>query len=130
MFLLFGLALKSALLLAAVGAAAGYGVYALITRVDDRVEGRRKSAVDISNYMTDIGLPHTSEFFKNYAVGDYDGAYREMSTIASILRDPKQRATVLEGVVSRHLADAVQAKDELRIAQYAKMLGLEVPIGS
>lgn len=75
-------------------------------RKDNEIEERRKKAADISAYFKGIGMSHTSAFFRDYSVGDYDGMWVEAKAAIGILENETQRnAQELE--VAKRLAAEV-----------------------
>lgn len=60
-------------------------------RLDDRIERRRETAIEVHAFFADLGLEHTSDFVKHYAIGDYDGMARDFVQIAKIVANPEKR---------------------------------------
>lgn len=102
-----------------IGVLALLGVFvgAYIFRRDTEKEGRRRKAIDIAAFFTEIGLDHVGEFFKAYAVGDYSGMWTEASMILRIIGSPDTRKATLrklrETLIRNAMADPV-SKAELK----------------
>jgi hypothetical protein len=94
---------------------AGAALVKLLFRKDTEIENRRKNAVDLATELKALGLPHTSEFFKCYGVGDYSGMIKEGHTIVQILKSPGMREAVLDDIVLRRLQEIRDKPDKVKL---------------
>jgi hypothetical protein len=66
----------------------------------NRVEKRRKWALDLAEGCAKMGLADLATAAKDYAVGDYAGFVKEVVSFAKDVKDPKKRAQLLEEAVT------------------------------
>lgn len=103
------LAMVAGVSVAAVGALAYY-------RFDDKRERRRETAIEVHAFFAELGLEHTSDFVKHYAIGDKDGMAKDFVQIAKIVANPEKR--LLETRKAALKVIAGMADDD---AEYAKV---------
>jgi len=96
------------LIMTAVAAAlAGYVAY----QVDEKIEDKRRHALDIGQWATENGLEWIARLMNAYGIGDKSGMARELADLYKIFRDDKLRQTAFAKVLDRQLAIALADPD-------------------
>lgn len=70
----------------------------LIFRIDTRVEGLKKGALEYRDWCKELGLGFTADFLTNFAVGDKSGMIAGITQGINAMRDETQRMAVLQRV--------------------------------
>lgn len=77
----------------------------LFVSVDNRVEDRRRKAIEIAGKLRGAGFTRLPVFFEDYAVQDYSGMLRALKDLHDVLSDDAQRRQELERVLRLLLTD-------------------------
>lgn len=77
----------------------------LVIGMDNRVEDRRKKAIEVAGKLRGAGFTRLPAFFEDYAVGDISGMIKELKSLHDVLSDPVQRAAELDKVLKLLLTD-------------------------
>ena len=91
------------ILVVAGGAAAAFFGAKAVGGVDNRVEDRRRHAVELAAWAKSNGLGILSELLTNYAVGGYGEVVGNIRQIVGILRDPEEGPATIRRFVKVQL---------------------------
>jgi hypothetical protein len=103
------------LLIAVAAVAAAFFGARFLYQQDTAVEDRRRAALKMASALKSKGLTRVSDFFEDYAVGDYSGMLKKLKDAAVVLSHDAALQDEFEGVFDKLLAealtDAATAKD-------------------
>lgn len=69
----------------------GFGAYFITKtglKVDDRIEERRRLAIQLAQWTSANGLPAVSQLLSSYAVSDYSGVVSQVRSLSDIISNP------------------------------------------
>jgi hypothetical protein len=89
-------------------------VVAWLSRVDTKIEKRRKAASDTARVLESLGLKLVPAMLANYSVGDYDGFCADLYHIAQVLQNPVETARLVGDVFYAQLPLRLAGGDEER----------------
>jgi hypothetical protein len=100
----------------------------------NRVEKRRKHAVDLMKLMNQWGMTWFADLFEDYAVGDYSGIAVKIREVVETVRSDQAMVARLEEVamkVAHYVADndATRARAMLDILNQGKALAAQTAAG-
>jgi hypothetical protein len=87
----------------------------------NRVEKRRKHAVDLMKLMNQWGLTWFADLFEDYAVGDYSGIAVKIKEIVQTVRSDEAMIAKL-GEVAKKVAAYYAQNDATKAAELQKIL--------
>jgi len=95
-------------------------------RKDDKIEGRRKEAVKIAQFLREqVGLEIMPRFFTDYAVGDYSGMWAEAKSALSVLDSPDLRDATIRRSLDTMLKQRLN--DPQEVARLAELVAKAKP---
>lgn len=97
----------------------------LIFRVDNRVEGLKKGALEYRDAAQSLGLTFIADFLRNFAVGDKSGMIAGMAQGINALRDEDQRVATVRRVFKASAQILWDKSPELRRFVREELLKLE-----
>lgn len=83
----------------------------LLFKVDTKIENRRKRAIDLSNLLASKGFKDLPELLKDYAVGDYSGAFEKVEYLWAKYSDPATSNGAVSELLEKLLKQALDNPD-------------------
>lgn len=87
-------------------------------RKDERIEDKRRHAIEIAQELSKEGLEHIPALLTDYAVGDYSGMFNRVRSWYDFLRDDDNRRAFFLKFLRRQLEQAMA--DESRRGEILK----------
>jgi len=95
----------------------------------NRVEKRRKHAVDLMKLMNQWGLTWFADLFEDYAVGDYSGIAVKIKEIVQTVRSDEAMIAKL-GEVAKKVATYYAHNDPTKAAELQKILAVATTVST
>jgi Tfp pilus assembly protein PilO len=90
-------------------------------RRDDKLEQRRKDAIEVIGLLKKYGWDQTAEVVTCYVSEDWTGVYNEIKALLKQLRDPDQARALITNAILRGLSEVMN--DEAAAAKVRKIVG-------
>ncbi len=102
----------------ALAAVAAFFAGKVFLKVDNRIEERRRKALELIPEASKNGLEFLNPFLEAYGLGDYDGLWHQLKAVAGRLRDEDERKDILDKIVKVQIG--LRAKDPERLGRLEK----------
>lgn len=100
----------------------------LLVKGDNRVEDRRRRAVQLASWCSNNGLPILSQMLASYSIGDYSGVLSNLQNIGDLVADPAQAQATIDLFLTTQLGkklSTVEGKEQL-ISAIEKSLNVKI----
>jgi hypothetical protein len=104
-----------------LGALAAFFIVRELFRKDERIEDRRRHAIEIAGELRAEGLEHIPSLLNDYAVGDYSRMIQRVQSWYDFLKDDDNRRAFflkfLRTQLSRAMADEVRRAEVIKAVE-------------
>lgn len=90
-------------------------VISLLFKGDDRIEERRREAIELQSKLQEYGLDRLASLAQCYAIGDYTGLYHEVKLLTKEFMDSDRAITMMKKVVYKMLPKMRDDPEVLKI---------------